>query len=180
LRRRTVCGYAQPMTFGAARILVDGYNAIRRTARWNELFQRDPAAARAALLAHCAAWKAQQRGIRELAVFFDGDSTVAAADLPRPAGVRVVFTPSGTEADEAVIAALRQGAARSAAVVSDDREVARRARQLGAGVISAAEFAASGAAPPPPAPPTAAGKNGLTPEQRRQIDADLRRAWGVD
>ena len=55
------------------RILVDGYNVIRRTPRWNDLFRRDMAAARSALLQHCATMKTRHRVISEIVVIFDGN-----------------------------------------------------------------------------------------------------------
>lgn len=171
------------MTETGRRFLVDGYNAIRRTPRWNDLFLRDLAAAREALMAHCAGLKARHRGIREIVAFFDGDSSVAAPHVPRPPGVRVVFSASGVEADDRIIEAVRRGTPRGTVVVSDDSAVAARARTLGASVLSAAQFEQGRLTPSGKAARQRGdqdAKDDLTPGQRSEINDSLRKAFGID
>jgi len=163
------------------RILVDGYNVIRRTPRWNDLFRRDMAEARSALLQHCATMKARHRDISEIVVIFDGDSSVASHPAPNAPGVRAIFTSTGVEADERIVEAVRSGTPRETLVVSDDAEVIGKSRRLGASVASAAQFqqgaiAHRGSTKPKPKVPDA--KSDLTPSQEREINAEMRRTFG--
>ncbi|MCE9614771.1 MAG: NYN domain-containing protein [Lentisphaerae bacterium] len=165
------------------RILVDGYNVIRRTPRWHDLFRRDMAAARKVLIQHCSTLKTSRRDITEILVFFDGDSSVAAHPTPHVPGVRIVFTSTGVEADERIVEATRSGAPHGTVVVSDDTEVVGRCRDLGAGHMSVADFQHGATQGPHGArarPQQDNDKNGLTPAERREIDDEMRRTLGIE
>lgn len=171
------------MDLQGKRLLIDGYNVIRRTPRWNELFHRDMATARNALVGHCAGLKARHRGIDGIVIFFEGDSSVSPLRSHRPHGIRVVFTPSGVEADDRIIREVRNGTPADTVVVSDDREVAGRCRALGATILPAARLAQgtlTSPRKPGRRPGSGSGKADLTPDQKREINDELREMFGID
>ena len=119
-------------------VLVDGHNAIHALG----LTRGGHEAARSELVLRVA-----EEGA-EAEVFFDARS--APKGLPeagREHGVVVRFCRRGP-ADEAILARLRAGGAREFLVVTDDRELAGRARQLGAGTKAVREFFTERAPPP--------------------------------
>lgn len=116
------------------RVLIDGHNAIHRL----KLRGPDHASLRRLLLVRVAEREPQA------IVFFD------AREVPpglfghaREGGIRVEYV-RGRDADSAILDEVRDGP--DALVVSDDRELAGRARQLGARACSVREF--FGAEPP--------------------------------
>jgi hypothetical protein len=121
--------------------LVDGHNAIGRLG----LSGSDAEATRRALL---------QRVLRVTAdatVFFDAQGAPAGApSVQREGGLEVRFCRA-READEEILAAVRAAVrAEALLVVTDDRELAGRARQLGAKTAAVGEFL--GATPRGPTP----------------------------
>lgn len=111
-------------------LLIDAHNVIHADAELRRLL-RDPERARAELerlLAH--------RG--RCTVFHDGGPGGEPRTLRRR-GLTVVYSGTG-EADDAIVRWLKQHPGMHAAVVSDDAALGRRARQLGAGVISTLQF----------------------------------------
>ncbi|MGQ9840030.1 MAG: NYN domain-containing protein [Anaerolineae bacterium] len=106
------------------------------------------------LLQRLRAFRARH-GSRMLIVFFDsGPAGLAVAPdggqqkgLSSP-GLEVHFARPGQNADDAIIAFLAQSRAPGQyAVVTNDQELARRARAIGASVLSASEFAGRLTAP---------------------------------
>lgn len=88
-------------------LLVDGYNVIRQTPPYRELAEGDLESARAALVSDVAAYA--DRSFRTTVVF-DGHSNPTSNGLPHQvAGVTVVFSRYGTDAD-AVIESLARAA----------------------------------------------------------------------
>lgn len=111
-------------------LLVDAHNVIHADPDLRRMM-RDPERARAELerlLAH--------RG--RCTVFHDGGPGGEARSLRRR-GLAVVYAGTG-EADEAIVRWLKLHPGERAAVVSDDAELCRRCRQIGAGVIGATTF----------------------------------------
>ena len=161
--------------------MVDGYNAIRRVPEWNRIFTRDMGLARNALVRYCGEWRARHRDFREVIVVFDGDSSVPPQPRAARPGVRVVFTRTGEEADQRILALIQQ--ARSVdriVVVSDDAEIARGARVHGAEAISVQEFGtASGPRRDRPGRATE-DKTRLSGAQKKEINDMLKRAYGLD
>ena len=119
-------------------VVVDGYNVAKRA--WPQmtslLDQRDR------LIDRLAGLHASSRA--EMWVVFDG--TEAAAIAPsKSQPVRVLFTPTGTTADEQILQLVPTvPRERPVVVASSDREVADGARRLGANVISAEQLLAAG------------------------------------
>ena len=173
--------YTHPMS--GKRILVDGYNVIRRIPKWADLFRRDMAASRNALIQHCTLFKSRHHAVGEIVVIFDGDSTVTSHPGPHVPGVRVTFTPTGVEADERIVEMVRGGAPHGMIVVSDDAEVAGRSHNLGATIMSVADFQ-RGALPGPGGarrkPKQTDEKKDLTPSQERAINEEMKGLFGIE
>lgn len=114
-------------------LLVDGYN-ITKTA-YPELTLADQ---RSRLVSSLGALAART-GV-EVTVAFDGTAAPvgAAASLPTPRGVRVLFSAPGELADDLIRALLRaEPAGRTVVVASSDGEVAAASRGAGYWVVSA-------------------------------------------
>ena len=145
------------------RPLVDGHNAIFRLG----LAGADAAGLRAELLRRVA------RVASQATVFFDAQgSSVSAPSVEREGGLDVRFC-RGAEADEAILEAVRAAAQPGQLlVVSDDRELAGRARQLGARSAGVREFLEPKGAADAPDPEPAAPR-GAARDDRRYTAADF-------
>lgn len=97
----------------------------------------------ARLLGRLRAYRARSRG-RPMIVFFDSsDLPTRSPDLSSP-GIQVRFAAPGHTADDAIVDYLRgRSQPGQYAVVTNDQDLANRARGAGAGVLAASEFAAS-------------------------------------
>jgi hypothetical protein len=148
-------------------VVIDGYNVIRRISSLNNIFERSITASREGLLHYCVRWKSGRNDIGQVLVVFDGDSSVGGSEEGFRPGVRSCFTKSGEEAAARMI------------VVSDDGEVARKARVEGAHVMAVSEFyrPVPSAAMPPPA---SGDERDLSPGEARDIDEWLTRELGLD
>lgn len=115
-------------------LIVDGYNVTRLG--WDALPLE---AQRRRLVGELGALAARTRA--EVSVVFDGADLVAPPVLSAPRGVRVLFSPADTTADEVVrrlVGAEPEG--RPVLVVSTDREVVDGVRRRGARTLGAAGF----------------------------------------
>ena len=130
--------------------LVDGHNAIFRLG----LNGATPEDTRRLLL------KRVLRVTSEATVFFDAlGAPLLAPETAREGGLAVRFC-RGVEADQVMLDVVRESARPSELLlVSDDRELAGRARQLGARTTSVGQFLGSaGDEEPPPRGPRAASR----------------------
>ena len=160
--------------------LVDGYNVIMRHHIWRGIFKRNQDQARSALLSYCAEWKVRRGDIYDFIVIFDGGPATRGNMMPHAPHVRALFTRGGETADDHIIAMLRQGAyGGNHVVVSDDREVAGKARALGAEVVSVNAFCARLRRPAQHDYPED-DKNDLSPQERKAINDELRQAFGIE
>jgi predicted RNA-binding protein with PIN domain len=160
-------------------VVIDGYNVIRRISSLNNIFERSITASREGLLHYCVRWKSGRNDIGQVLVVFDGDSSVGGSEEGFRPGVRSCFTKSGEEADSRIGAFVADGDAARMIVVSDDGEVARKARVEGARVMAVSEFyrPVPSAAMPPPA---SGDERDLSPGEARDIDEWLTRELGLD
>lgn len=118
------------------RILVDGYNVIRRLPELRAVERAEGlSAGREALCAHLRAYR-RARG-HAITVVFDGAGGPGASS----GGLTVRFSRAGETAD-AVIARLLEAGGSGAVVVSSDTGVAAAARRAGAAAVTAEEFGA--------------------------------------
>ncbi len=121
-------------------LIVDGYNLIRSTPQYCGLAEHDLDAARTALISDVAAFA---QGRYTATVVFDGGGNPHSDGVPHDvAGVMVVFSPSGVDADSVVERLARQSreAGRETEVVTSDAQT--QWAVMGAGVArrSSAEF----------------------------------------
>ena len=124
---------AGPRYNGFMHYWLDGYNIIFRE-RWNES-EGSLEAARDKLLRSLGAIGAKTK------VYFDasrsGGGISSAGQDTR--GVKVVYVQQSS-ADDAMVADLRAGSAQGVVLVTDDRELRIRAKQLGASSVGSRKF----------------------------------------
>ncbi|WP_423225234.1 NYN domain-containing protein [Candidatus Amarolinea aalborgensis] len=108
---------------------------------------------------------------KAMIVFFDSGDAPGRADYRSTPGVQVRFAQRPQTADDLIVAFLRKSAQPGQyAVITNDRELAGRARQLGASIISAHDFAAKMTSAGQPA---VAATGDPTPDPRDPVFADL-------
>lgn len=164
-------------------MILDGYNVIHRVPAFRAQLARSADAGRRALLAYCAEWMALRRDVSLFLVVMDGGPDPAGGQGGVSPGVRVIYSKRGQTADDRIHSLLQEWTeAARCVVVSDDGEVARRAKQVGAAeAMSAQAFAevlrrrAGGAGQ---GGDEDASKSDLTPGQAKAITDELRRLWG--
>ena len=113
-------------------LAVDGSNVVHQDAELRRLAGIDPERARAELERLLA-------GRQRVAVFWDGGPGGEARSLHRK-GLRVDYSGGG-EADDRIIAWLKQQGQPRATVATDDAGLSRRCRALGARVVPTRGFA---------------------------------------
>jgi predicted RNA-binding protein with PIN domain len=165
-------------------ILLDGYNVIRRIPQLQRQDARSLDAGREMLGRLCVDWKSRKPEISELIIVFDGDSAVdGLPGYQKGAGVRIVFTETGEKADSRILAMVRQSVpAIECTVVSDDGEVARGSKLLGAKTISVSMFQdilTARARLEGRKDPRDDRKSALSPTEEREITDSLRKEWGI-
>lgn len=161
------------------KVIVDGYNVIRRVAALDRLFERSLSAAREALLLYCVRWKSGRNDVGQVIVVFDGDSSIHGTEEGFRPGVRSCFTQSGEEADSRIGVFVTEGDAAKIIVVSDDGEVARRAKIEGAGLLTVLEFYQP-VGSPGRSQMRPGDERDLSPGQARDIDDWLKKELGLD
>ncbi len=161
--------------------VLDGYNVLHRTPAFRAHFARGLQAAREALVRFCAEWIATRRDVAQFWIVFDGAETGSGLGEGAALGVRVVYSVAGESADERIVSLVEElGRFRACTVVSDDREVIRKAGVLGAAVMAVGVFARI-----PKGRRGRVRKNGdgaeketaLPEHVRRQITESLKRVW---
>ena len=170
------------MSGAGKRLLVDGYNVIRRVPAWDAVFKRDMAQARETLLAFCQAWVARRGDVQDAVVVFDGNSGVVGMGSASRPGVKAVYTKTGEEADDR-IAEMARGSTtpKQLVVVSDDAAVARTARAQGAETMSVQTFhSAPRAGRRRQAASGEGDKAPLSAAAAKEIDEMMRKAFGVE
>lgn len=103
-------------------LIVDGYNVIRLTPPYRDLADRDMEAARSALLGDVAVYA---QGEWQATVVFDGGANPHSTGAPEEfAGISVVFSRFGSDADSVVEALARSARERgdSVEVVTSDAQ----------------------------------------------------------
>lgn len=121
-------------------LLVDGYNVIGASPIYSHLREVDMDAARAALISDVAAFA--QRTWRATVVF-DGAGNPASEGRPdRVAGIDVVFSPAGVEADAVIESLARAAREREDTVLVVTSDAATQWTVMGGGVerMSSAAF----------------------------------------
>ena len=120
----------QYLALPRARLLVDGYNVTKAT--WPTLSLE---AQRTRLLTHLAPLVARTGA--EATVVFDAAESEARPVVSSPRGVKVLFSPAGVIADDVLRELVdAEPSGRVVVVVTDDRELGRDVRDLGARVVA--------------------------------------------
>lgn len=104
-------------------LIIDGYNVLRRAVAYRELAEEDLDAARAALVSDIAAYSV---GEARTTVVFDGAGNPASTgEAHEIAGITVVFSPHGVDADTVIERIARQARERGdrVSVVTSDAHV---------------------------------------------------------
>lgn len=138
MRGKDIADYGFGRPAGRMHIVIDGYNLIRQSPRFEQLDRQDLEAGRQALLDALVAYKRVKA--HPITVVFDGSA--APAGMPRRdrhKGIELRFSQPGELADT-VIKRMAGREGNRMLVVSSDREIAAYAEGKGAAVISAAEF----------------------------------------
>ncbi|MCK4547527.1 MAG: NYN domain-containing protein [Candidatus Eisenbacteria sp.] len=114
-------------------LIVDGYNVIHGVPELRAVGKHSLADARNQLERRLARYRASRRGVGVL-LYWDGDSDVVPGGPERVQGITVVFARSS--ADSAIVGRVKaSGSPGQITVVTDDRALARAAKNEGAGVI---------------------------------------------
>lgn len=119
-------------------LLIDGYNLIRQVPALSRHESVSLEDGRSALLGLLARYRKIKR--LRITVVFDGSSGLSEfPEAAYEAGVGVVFSPAGSDADSIIKRWLEREKS-GIVLVSSDRELIQSARLHGAGFLSAREF----------------------------------------
>ncbi len=115
------------------RILIDGYNLIRRIPELREADRSDLALGRESLLEQLSIYRAEKR--HRITVLFDGaDAVHLGGGSEKVRGISVRYSARGRSADQEIIEACRNGQAD--VLVSADRELTDVAMRCGITAVS--------------------------------------------
>jgi predicted RNA-binding protein with PIN domain len=122
-------------------LIIDGYNVLHALPRYRDVLRRDLAAARDRLVGDVASFAA---GAWHAAVVFDGASQADDAPQPDVAGVRVLYSPEGVDADTVVEELARAARDRGDETVVVTSDATTQSTVFGGTVVrmSAREFGA--------------------------------------
>lgn len=146
---------------GESAYLIDGYNLLHRIDDLSSWLSRDPAAARTLLYRELG--QLRKLPLDRMRVVIDG---ARLPDEDVPAGLTVHWAVNPDTADDRILKLLlrearRQSTSRDWFVVSDDRDLAARARERGAKILPCLAFLdLAGFRQTPPPPPPATGDPG--------------------
>ena len=124
-------------------LIVDGYNVIGQSEQHKLAFERDPDVARAYLVDDVASYAA---GRYEALIVFDAHGNPGSDGAPHDvAGLTVVFSPAGVEADSVIeqCALELSGSGRRVVVATSDSATRHAVSRPGVSVQSAGAFAST-------------------------------------
>jgi len=122
-------------------VCVDGYNVIHAIEYLKGLISISLEAARDGLIKYSQHWISQHPDFTRIVIVFDGDSTVGPHSNTSPNPKIIVrYTPTGVEADEAILNLLKTHTHGKTRLVTDDMELVRLAVGLGAERLSPQRF----------------------------------------
>lgn len=164
------------------RLIVDGYNVIRLTPPYRDLADHDLDAARTALISDVGAYATA--GYRATVVFDGGANPLSTGESEQIAGVEVIFSRHGVEADAVVEQLARTARERGEEVEVVTSDAQTQWAVMGGTTVrrSAGEFAgelrdsrAEWAECTPTGSPCVRLEDRIDPEIRRQLDRMIRR-----
>ncbi|MDD4869971.1 MAG: NYN domain-containing protein [Kiritimatiellae bacterium] len=162
--------------------IIDGYNVIHRITELKKRLDISLASARKGLIEYCLRYLSVKGDFSEFLIVFDGDSSVMPWTGMGGYGVRVIFTPTKEDADDRILALVRDcGRETDCIVISSDNYVSGNSKRHGAETMTVSSFVRL---------VTAARKGqlrqndtnhsrGLSPVQERQINESLKKEWGL-
>ncbi|MDI6773947.1 MAG: NYN domain-containing protein [Verrucomicrobiota bacterium] len=166
-------------------VIIDAWNTIRGVPRLRQAMTGGLEAARQAVVRFAAAWLARRGDVGQFWLVFDGGAP--AYDAEPAAGIRVIHSGADLKADDRIVQLVERHIRDHALViVSDDREVIDRCRQLGADSQSTAEFFGIPEDTRRPAAARRGGrgkadaKNMLSPAEEKAINDELKKVWGIE
>ncbi len=162
--------------------IVDAWNLIYGVPQFRTRLADNPDRARKELTRWAAAWLGTRRDLAGFWIVFDGG--VATADAQTAVGVCVLNSGPHEKADARILRLVRGHVrTRRLIVVSDDRALTTHCRALGAETQSVHAFFAlspwTAQRRPFPADTGGDAKTDLSPAQRKAIDDELRRHYGL-
>jgi len=121
-------------------VIVDGYNVIYADPELRRAMLRQPQSARERLATLLARY-ARERDIR-VTLVFDGARPSSDSRSEVPGRLQVVFSRAGQSADDLILSMVRHHPNARAVIVvsSDETDIGRSARDLGAQVLGAGTF----------------------------------------
>ena len=121
--------------------ILDAYNVIHKIPRLEVMLNKDLRSSRDALVELCSKLAAARGDISKMILVFDGKSEFQ--DLPQiaPPKIQLIFSETGEDADERIVAVLDQlSKETNKCVVSDDNFVRNHARAYETRILSVSEF----------------------------------------
>ena len=152
--------------------IIDGYNLLLRSRQFNQLLDSDEmSGARQKLIQFLERERPQGSLRNRVTVVFDGQADVVGDWRGAPhQSIRVIFT-QGESADERILKLVEgEKAPNQIVVVTDDRELSYRARQLRSKTLPVKEFLEK-RKPEENLPPD------LDPDEAREITQELAKRW---
>lgn len=168
-------------------LLVDGYNVIHRLPELEPSLAEGLQNARNQLALRVAAWNREHPGV-ECVIVFDGDPDRAGGrGGGRLAGIRCVYSLQAHGGDAEIVRLVREFKGRKGdiTVVSDDNFVGNNCRAHGAVVRPSGHIVAGKARGRAAAAPAGlrakdpAGSRGINRRAAREIDAELKKKFGI-
>lgn len=163
--------------------IIDGYNVIHRVAEFRKRLDTSLASARQGLVEYCVRWMSTRGDFTEFWIVFDGDSSVMPWSREGGRGVRVIFTNTKEDADDRILALIREGVkGEEYVVISSDNYVSGNAKAHGARVLPVSEFFGTLTHRNKRSIRMAGAhdSDGLSPVQERQINESLKKEWGLE
>ncbi len=112
-------------------VLIDGYNVIRGVPELNREIEVSLEHARNRLIALCRTYRSRLPDTAAVCVIFDGDSTAGPSLNSKIGRVSVVYTATGEEADDRILAMLKRTSTDGKTIIiSDDAGIGMQAREF--------------------------------------------------
>lgn len=166
---------------GSQRILlIDGYNVVNRVPELRASLDGGLQSARNRLALQASTWSREHPGVEPIIVF-DGRFQLSGGREQRIAGIRCIFSLAAHGGDDELIRFVRdfKGRKSDITVVSDDNNVGNNCRAHGASLRPSSFIMLRKAHPPRPGGKSSAERRGLDSKAAAEIDAELKKKFGL-
>lgn len=157
-------------------LVIDGYNAIHKIPYLKKLMDKDLAGARSEITRLAREYQRREGGIDKVCVVFDGQNKYR--DISITSHSDQVFSRTGEGDREVVRMVSKLSKDYKVEVVSDDNYIRNNARAHNAHVIGLAKFV-SKIFKENKKDPKKAHTHKITPDEAREINAELKKYWKV-